>query len=68
MSLQQRIDEDLKDAMRAKNAARLSVLRMAKAALKNAAIEKGGADAEHRDFRFLFFGEFRAAAFFKTLN
>ena len=31
MSLQKRIDEDLKDAMRAKNAARLSVLRLLKA-------------------------------------
>ena len=46
MSLQRRIDEDLKDAMRAKNAGRLSVLRLLKAALKNAAIEKVGADSE----------------------
>ena len=49
MSLQKRIDEDLKDAMRAKNAARLSVLRLLKAALKNAAIEKVGADGELSD-------------------
>lgn len=49
MSLQRRIDEDLKDAMRAKNAARLSVLRLLKAALKNAAIEKVGADGELTD-------------------
>ena len=49
MSLQKRIDEDLKDAMRAKNAARLSVLRLLKAALKNAAIEKVGADGELND-------------------
>ena len=42
MSLQKRIDEDLKDAMRAKDVARLSVLRLLKAALKNATIEKGG--------------------------
>jgi uncharacterized protein len=49
MSLQKRIDEDLKDAMRAKNAGRLSVLRLLKAALKNAAIEKVGADGELTD-------------------
>ncbi len=49
MSLQKRIDEDLKDAMRAKDAARLSVLRLLKAALKNAAIEKVGADGELND-------------------
>ena len=49
MSLQRRIDEDLKDAMRAKDTARLSVLRLLKAALKNAAIEKVGADGELND-------------------
>lgn len=49
MSLQKRIDEDLKDAMRAKDAARLSVLRLLKAAIKNAAIEKVGADGELDD-------------------
>ena len=49
MSLQKRIDEDLKNAMRAKDAARLSVLRLLKAALKNAAIEKVGADGELND-------------------
>src|SRR5438477_3160186 len=49
MSLQKRIDEDLKDAMRAKDAARLSVLRLLKAALKNAAIEKVGAEGELND-------------------
>jgi len=49
MSLQKRIDEDLKDAMRAKDAARLSVLRLLKAALKNATIEKVGADGELTD-------------------
>jgi uncharacterized protein len=46
MSLPRQIDEDLKDAMRAKDAPLLSVLRMLKAALKNAAIEKVGADGE----------------------
>lgn len=43
MTLQEKIDADLKDAMRAKETEKLSVLRMAKAALKNAAIEKHGA-------------------------
>lgn len=45
MTIQQRIDEDLKTAMKARDQLRLSVLRMLKTALKNAAIEKGGADA-----------------------
>ena len=49
MNLSERIDSDLKEAMRAKDATRLSVLRMAKAALKNAAIEKSGADAQLSD-------------------
>src|SRR6267143_75768 len=49
MNLPERIDADLKDAMRAKDALKLSVLRMLKAALKNAAIEKSGADAEVND-------------------
>jgi uncharacterized protein len=40
--MQEQIDADLKDAMRARDAERLSVLRMAKAALMNAAIEKRG--------------------------
>ncbi|MDP9098645.1 MAG: GatB/YqeY domain-containing protein [Verrucomicrobiota bacterium] len=40
MTLQERIDSDLKDAMRAKDAGRLGVLRMLKSALKYAAIEK----------------------------
>jgi uncharacterized protein YqeY len=47
--LSHQIDNDLKDAMRAKDAARLSVLRMLKAALKNAAIDKVGADGELSD-------------------
>jgi uncharacterized protein YqeY len=42
MSFQARIDNDLKEAMKAKQAERLAVLRMLKSALKNAAIEKGG--------------------------
>src|SRR6476660_4705722 len=46
MTLQERIDSDLKEAMRAKEATRLGVLRMLKSALKYAAIEKSGADAD----------------------
>lgn len=42
MNLQQKIDNDLKESMKAKQAGRLGVLRMLKAALKNVAIEKGG--------------------------
>lgn len=49
MTLSEKVDADLKDAMRAKAATRLSVLRMLKAAIKNAAIEKGGADAQLED-------------------
>ena len=45
----QRVDEDLKQAMRDKNAARLGVLRMLKSALKYAAIEKAGAEGELND-------------------
>jgi len=40
MTLPERIDADLKDAMRAKEAGKLAVLRMLKSALKYAAIEK----------------------------
>jgi uncharacterized protein YqeY len=40
MTLQEQIDSDLKDAMRAKEAGKLAVLRMLKSALKYAAIEK----------------------------
>ncbi len=49
MTLPQRIDADLKDAMRARDAARLGVLRMLKSALKYAAIEKSGAESELDD-------------------
>ncbi|MEP6822299.1 MAG: GatB/YqeY domain-containing protein [Chthoniobacterales bacterium] len=43
MTIPERIDADLKDAMRAKDAGKLNVLRMLKSAMKNVAIEKGGA-------------------------
>lgn len=49
MTLQERIDSDTKDAMRAKDAGKLNVLRMLKSALKYAAIEKSGADASLDD-------------------
>jgi uncharacterized protein YqeY len=42
MTIQERIDSDLKDAMRAKDATKLGVLRMLKSALKYGAIEKSG--------------------------
>src|SRR5947207_6513233 len=43
MTLPERIDADLKDAMRAREAGKLSVLRGLKSALKYAAIEKADA-------------------------
>ena len=46
MSIQERIDSDLKEAMRAKDTTKLAVLRMLKSALKYAAIAKPGAEAE----------------------
>jgi uncharacterized protein YqeY len=49
MSLVARIDADLKKAMLARDADKLSVLRMLKSAVKYAAIEKGGADAVPSD-------------------
>lgn len=49
MTLQAQIDSDLKDAMRAREAVRLNTLRMLKSALKNVAIEKGGAEAVLND-------------------
>ena len=49
MTLQERVDSDLKEAMRAKDTRKLGVLRMLKAALKYAAIAKSGAEAELSD-------------------
>jgi uncharacterized protein YqeY len=49
MTLQQRVDSDLKEAMRAKDATKLGVLRMLKSALKYAAIAKSGTEAELSD-------------------
>jgi uncharacterized protein len=42
MTTQEKIDADLKEAMRSRDAERLSVLRMVKSALTNAAIDKHG--------------------------
>jgi uncharacterized protein YqeY len=49
MSLVAKIDADLKAAMIAREADKLSVLRMLKSAVKYAAIEKGGADSVPSD-------------------
>src|SRR5678815_2289767 len=49
MTLQERVDSDLKDAMRAKDVTKLGVLRMLKSALKYAAIAKSGAESELSD-------------------
>src|SRR6266487_219020 len=49
MTLSQRIDSDLREAMRSKDAARLSVLRMLKSALKYGAIAKSDTEAELND-------------------
>ncbi|MFZ5806590.1 MAG: GatB/YqeY domain-containing protein [Verrucomicrobiota bacterium] len=53
MSLVQQIDEELKQAMKAKAAETLSVLRMLKSAVKYAAIEKHGADGVPTDVEVL---------------
>src|SRR6267378_5220818 len=49
MTLPERIESDLKDAMRARDAMRLGVLRMLKSAMKYSAIEKAGADGQLDD-------------------
>ena len=49
MTLHERLDSDLKQAMRAKDATKLGVLRMLKSALKYAAIAKFGAEADLSD-------------------
>jgi uncharacterized protein YqeY len=49
MTLQERVDADLKEAMRAKDTIKLGVLRMLKSALKYAAIAKSGAEAALSD-------------------
>src|SRR5947208_6732719 len=49
MNLSQRIDSDLKEAIRARDTTKLSVFRMLKSALKYAAIAKSGTEAELSD-------------------
>lgn len=49
MTLRERVDTDLKDAMRAKDVTKLGVLRMLKSALKYSAIAKSGAEAQLDD-------------------
>jgi uncharacterized protein YqeY len=49
MTIQERIDADIREAMRAKEADKLSALRMAKSALMNMAIEKHGAGGKLGD-------------------
>jgi uncharacterized protein YqeY len=49
MSIQERIDFDLKEAMRARDTTKLGVLRMLKSALKYAAIAKSDAEAQLSD-------------------
>jgi uncharacterized protein YqeY len=49
MTFQERIDGDLKEAMKARETQRLGVIRMLKAALKNAAIEKHGVTGQLDD-------------------
>lgn len=49
MTLPERIDSDLKGAMKAKDTAKLGVLRMLKSALKYSAIEKSGTEGQLDD-------------------
>jgi uncharacterized protein YqeY len=49
MTFQDRIDIDLKEAMKARATQRLAVIRMLKAALKNAAIDKYGVTGQLDD-------------------
>ena len=49
MTIQEKIDVGIKEAMRAKEADRLSALRMVKSALMNMAIEKYGAGGKLAD-------------------
>jgi uncharacterized protein YqeY len=49
VNLSERVDSDLKTAMREKNAMKLGVLRLLKAALMNATIEKSGAQGQLSD-------------------
>ncbi len=49
MTLSDRIDQDLKEAMKARQMERLNVIRMLKSAVKMAALEKGGQEGRLDD-------------------
>ena len=49
MTLEERMDANLKEALKAKDAVRVSTLRMVKAAMKNLAIEKHAEKTEDKD-------------------
>jgi uncharacterized protein len=49
VNLSERVDQDMKEALRAKDAVKLGVLRMLKSALKYAAIAKSGSEADLSD-------------------
>lgn len=49
MTLEERVDADLKESLKAKDAIRVSTLRMVKAAMKNLAIEKHAGKLEDKD-------------------
>lgn len=49
MTLEERMDADLKEALKAKDAIRVSTLRMVKAAMKNLAIDKRVEKMEDKD-------------------
>lgn len=53
MNLQELIDNDLKQSLKTRQVERLGVLRMLKAAVKNYAIEQGGADYKPSDAEIL---------------
>lgn len=48
-SLRERLRDDLKDAMRARDAVRRDTIRLVEAAVKNAEIEKRGAEPSEQD-------------------
>ncbi|USG63866.1 GatB/YqeY domain-containing protein [Brevibacillus ruminantium] len=53
MSVMERLDQDIKQAMKDKAALKLSVIRMVKAAIKNEEINKGGRLSEDEELTIL---------------
>lgn len=49
MSIEEALTNDMKEAMKAKNTVALTTIRALKSAIKNAALEKGGADGQLDD-------------------